>query len=90
MDQETTSVDASIGFQLTVVDDADRGAGVRTGTRFSSFEFLKSVGQPVKEVFLLLGEAEPQIEFQLSLHCPARRTKSLLPRQLAKQIMTGD
>lgn len=83
-------MDADVCFQLTVVDETDWGAGVRTGTHFSCFEFLKTIGQPVEEVFLLLSEAEPQVELQLSLDCPARRSKSLLPRQLATQIMRGD
>lgn len=70
-------------FSLTVIDEADRRAEAGTVTRFSSFDFLKSVGQTIEEVLLLLGEAQPQIELQLSLYCPACRTKSLLPRQLA-------
>lgn len=59
---------------------------MNAGTHFSSFDFFKTVRQTIEEVLPLLVEAEPQIELQLSLNCPACRTKPLLTRQLWTQI----
>lgn len=67
---------------LTVVDEADRGGRVKTGTHFSSSDFFKTIGQTIDEILSLLVEAKPQIQLQLSLNCPACRTKPLLARQL--------
>lgn len=67
---------------LTVVDKADRGGRVKTGTHFSSSDFFKTIGQTIDEILSLLVEAKPQIQLQLSLNCPACRTKPLLARQL--------
>lgn len=67
---------------LTVVNEADRWHRLKTWTYFSSFNLFKSIGQTAEEVFLLLVEAQPQIQFQLCLNSPACRTKALLTRQL--------
>lgn len=74
---------------LTVVDEADRGARVNAGNHFSSFNLFKTVRQTTEEVLPLLAEAKPQIELQLSLHCPAGRAEALLPRQLRTQFTTA-
>lgn len=67
---------------LTVVDEADGGDRVKAGTSFNCLNFFKTIRQTTEEVFPLLVETQPQIQLQLSLNCPASRTKPLLTRQL--------
>lgn len=62
---------------------------MKTGTCLSSFDLFKPIRQTVEKVLPLLVEAEPQIQLQLSLDCPACRTKPLLTRQLWRIFLKG-
>lgn len=89
---KATSVTINLNFysqELTVVDEADGGDRVKTGAHFSRFDLFKTVRQTAEKVLPLFVEAEPQIQLQLSLNCPACRAKSLLTRQLWAQITTA-
>lgn len=57
---------------------------MQTGAHLSCCDFLKPIGKTAEEVLSLLAEAEPQVELQLGLHCPACRTEALLTGELKK------
>lgn len=45
-------------------------------------DLLKATGQATQEVLSLLAEAQPQVELQLGLYCPACRAEAPLPWEL--------
>lgn len=56
---------------LTRVDQADGWEGVQAQA-LGRLDLLEATGQATQEVLALLAEAQPQVELQLGLHCPAR------------------